>query len=245
MFSESMLETSWDHRSRRSWTTLTSFGLQVLAMGLLLMLPLMRPVGLPAGHSLPTPLTWGPPPSIRMAERPVVRTAQSNFVGIVLIAPRATLPTIEMVHDSELPPSVNISEVGVRGAGTGNPSPNGVPYSIPDSLSHAALPAKPAPSVPTHPVRLSHMDPGMLIRKVQPQYPGPAKSARVDGKVELAAIISKDGSIENLRVLAGHPMLVRAAIDAVKQWRYRPYILNNEPVEVETQITVNFSLSAQ
>jgi protein TonB len=61
--------------------------------------------------------------------------------------------------------------------------------------------------------------------------------------VVLQAVISKQGTIEDLRVLAGHPMLVRAAIDAVSQWRYRPYILNNEPVEVETQITVNFSLS--
>ena len=61
----------------------------------------------------------------------------------------------------------------------------------------------------------------------------------------LQAVISKQGTIENLRVLAGHPMLVPAAIEAVRQWRYRPYILNNEPVEVETQITVNFSLTGE
>jgi protein TonB len=84
---------------------------------------------------------------------------------------------------------------------------------------------------------------GNLIRRVQPQYPPLARSARVQGRVVLAAIISKEGTIENLRVLEGHPMLVRAALDAVSQWRYRPYILNNEPVEVETRITVNFSLS--
>jgi protein TonB len=59
----------------------------------------------------------------------------------------------------------------------------------------------------------------------------------------LQAVISKQGTIENLKVLAGHPILVPAAIEAVRQWRYRPYILNNEPVEVETQITVNFSLT--
>jgi len=59
----------------------------------------------------------------------------------------------------------------------------------------------------------------------------------------LQAVISKQGTIENLRVLTGHPILVPAAIEAVRQWRYRPYILNNEPVEVETQITVNFSLT--
>jgi protein TonB len=83
---------------------------------------------------------------------------------------------------------------------------------------------------------------GSLIRRVQPVYPVPAKIAHVQGPVVLAAVISKAGGIENLHVLSGHPLLVPAAIDAVKQWRYRPYILNNEPLEVETQITVNFIL---
>jgi protein TonB len=87
------------------------------------------------------------------------------------------------------------------------------------------------------------MNEGNLIRKVQPTYPALARSARIQGTVMLQAVISKQGRIENLIVLAGHPMLVPAAIDAVRQWHYRPYILNNEPVEVETQITVNFSLA--
>jgi protein TonB len=87
------------------------------------------------------------------------------------------------------------------------------------------------------------MDEGNLIRKVQPTYPALARSARIQGTVMLQAVISKQGTIENLIVLTGHPMLVPAAIDAVRQWHYRPYILNNEPVEVETQITVNFSLA--
>jgi protein TonB len=87
------------------------------------------------------------------------------------------------------------------------------------------------------------MDEGNLIRKVQPTYPALARSARIQGTVMLQAAISKQGTIENLIVLTGHPMLVPAAIDAVRQWHYRPYILNNEPVEVETQITVNFSLA--
>jgi periplasmic protein TonB len=80
------------------------------------------------------------------------------------------------------------------------------------------------------------------IHKVQPAYPALARSARVQGIVVLQAIISKQGTIENLRILTGHPMLAPAAIEAVRQWRYRPYILNGEPVEVETQITVNFAL---
>jgi protein TonB len=84
---------------------------------------------------------------------------------------------------------------------------------------------------------------GSLIRRVQPVYPPLARSTRVQGSVVLSALISKAGTMENLRVLSGHPMLVAAAIEAVRQWRYRPYILNAEPIEVETRITVSFSLT--
>ena len=84
---------------------------------------------------------------------------------------------------------------------------------------------------------------GNLIHRVQPEYPQLARQARIQGPVILRAIINRDGRIENLQVLSGHPMLVQAAIDAVRQWRYRPYLLNDQAVEVETQITVNFTLS--
>ena len=84
---------------------------------------------------------------------------------------------------------------------------------------------------------------GMVISKVLPLYPPLAKQARVQGQVILQAVIGKDGTIQNLHVISGHPMLVQSALDAVRQWRYRPYFLNGEPVEVDTQITVNFSLT--
>jgi protein TonB len=87
------------------------------------------------------------------------------------------------------------------------------------------------------------MSEGDLIHKILPTYPPLARSARIQGTVVLQAMISKLGTIENLRLLFGHPMLAPAAIEAVRQWRYRPYILNNEPVAVETRITVNFSLA--
>jgi periplasmic protein TonB len=87
------------------------------------------------------------------------------------------------------------------------------------------------------------MSEGDLVRKVLPAYPPLARAARIEGTVVLQAMISKQGIIENLRVVTGHPMLVPAAIEAVRQWRYRPYVLNNAPVEVETQITVNFLLA--
>jgi len=84
---------------------------------------------------------------------------------------------------------------------------------------------------------------GRLINKVEPVYPPLARNARVQGQVVLTAIISKDGIIQDLRVLSGHPLLVQAALDAVRQWRYKPYLLNGEPVEVETTVTVNFTLT--
>jgi protein TonB len=83
----------------------------------------------------------------------------------------------------------------------------------------------------------------LLIQKFEPKYPTLAVQARITGQVVLTAIISKTGEIENLALVAGHPMLVPAAIAAVKQWRYRPYLLNGEPIEVETTITVMFGLS--
>jgi len=84
---------------------------------------------------------------------------------------------------------------------------------------------------------------GNLILRVQTDYPALARQVRVQGQVVLRAMIRREGTIENLQVLSGHPMLVRAAVDAVRQWRYRPYLLNGEPVEVETEVRVNFILS--
>jgi len=94
-----------------------------------------------------------------------------------------------------------------------------------------------------HPLKVSHWAEGNIIYRVQPLYPPIARQARVQGTVELRAIISRAGTIENLVVVSGHPMLVKSAIEAVRQWRYHPYLLNKEPVEVETEITVNFVLS--
>jgi len=102
-----------------------------------------------------------------------------------------------------------------------------------------AIPA--APSL--RPPRVSHVMEGNLIRRVQPEYPALARQARIQGTVVLRAVVNREGTIQDLQVISGHPLLVQAAINAVRQWRYRPYFLNDQPVEVETQVMVNFSLS--
>ena len=103
-----------------------------------------------------------------------------------------------------------------------------------------AVPPRP---VQVKPLLVSHLSEANLLHEVKPVYPPLARQARIQGAVELRAIISKSGTIENLVVVRGHPMLSAAAIEAVRQWRYRPYVLNGEPIEVETEITVNFLLS--
>lgn len=83
----------------------------------------------------------------------------------------------------------------------------------------------------------------MILSRLDPVYPAIAKAARIEGTVVLRAIISRDGSIQNLQVVSGPPLLAPAAVDAVRQWRYRPYLLNGEPVEVETTVQVIFQIS--
>jgi protein TonB len=235
------LHSSWDERSRRGLTALTSFGLQVVALGVLLVLPLLRPAGLPLFHSLSSPLSLGQP----LGEPPAARihagantAARSNSADITLRMPTRIPSDIPAASDDG-PPQV---------AGFG-PSPwstvRGDPRGIPNLFGSGPRPVLPvvAPPVAVAPVRISHVNEGDLVRKVLPTYPSLARSARIQGSVVLQAVISKQGLIENLRVLSGHPLLVPAAIEAVRQWRYRPYVLNNEPVEVETQVTVNFSLA--
>jgi protein TonB len=108
------------------------------------------------------------------------------------------------------------------------------------------IPKPPEPAPPAKPItrlKVSALSQGYLLHQVQPIYPAPARIARIEGTVVLAAVINRDGTIEGLRAMSGPAMLVGAAMEAVKQWRYKPYLLNNQPVEVETQISVIFTLS--
>lgn len=241
MFGDSVLEVSWAQRSRRSWMTLASFGIQALAITFPIILSVAQPVGLPLLRQLSLPVTLGPPPgpaSVVQHSR-VTNVTQSNLAGNIVIAPREVPRSIAMIDEAVPPPQLSFGDYREQGE-VGAGSRNGVYDSIAKSLNRAAIPP-PAPMA--HPLRVSHVMEGNLIYKPQPEYPPLARSGRIQGQVVLSAVINKDGTIENLRVVSGHPMLVRAAIDAVSRWRYRPYLLNSEPVEVETQILVNFSLS--
>jgi len=241
MFADSLLDSPWADRSRRGWTTLFSFALQALSVGGLLLLPLLYTQGLPQLQLLSALIAPVPPPAPAPAP---VRNAHESTSNVSsdgrMVAPRTVPREILRVDEPNAPPPIELGGMRVPGGTGDSTAPNAVLDSIGRGIN-VIVPPPPAPSV--HPLRVSRMMEGNLIYRVQPQYPTLARQARVQGAVVLRAVITREGRITNLQVVSGHPLLVQSAMNAVLQWRYRPYYLNNEPVEVETQVTVNFTLS--
>jgi periplasmic protein TonB len=234
-----------DDRSRRRWTSLASFAVEMGIVSGLLLLPLLEPQALPPLRAIESlPVLSAPAEQPARAPVPARGDFRSHPSGYILLAPTEVPREIPNLGESDTPPSLEL--LGGHGAEGGMGSNN-----LGDSLfagigtgsGPSLAPARPVPS--NHPPRISHAMEGSLIHQVQPEYPPLAKQARVEGTVVLRAVIDREGKIENLQVLGGHPMLVAAALRAVEQWRYRPYRLNEQPVEVETLITVHFTLSGE
>ena len=239
MFTESLLESP--AHSRRGWATILSFVVQTVAVAALVLLPLFYPQALP-GIVMLGPLI-GPPPGERAHaaanERRSTRPSASEIVDNTVREPMQIRKGVAEIHD-RVPP-----EPGVVTTGFAVPGSTGFGETGLQILSLLPPPPRPSASPPATNRRIQvsgGVSQGLLIRQVRPAYPAVAIAARVQGAVVLQALISRGGTIENLRVVSGHPLLAPAAIEAVRRWRYRPYLLNGEPLEVETQITVNFTL---
>lgn len=226
------IDVAEDHSSR-SWTAIVSFTAQATLVGAALVYPILYPQTLSdfAHHHIFAPMPLG---EVRTA--PAAQSSErggSRAVVIPIVVPRGTSfePRNESRRDTgfEAPPNISV----------GPGSPTGVFDASPTGAVQPVL-AKPATS--TRIIRLSTMTEGMLERRIEPRYPPAAIIARIEGAVKIKAIISREGVIEQAEVLSGNPLLTRAALDAIREWRYRPYILNGQPVEVETEITVNFIL---
>ena len=244
MFEDSLIESGNRFRTkRRLSTTILSFVLQVMLIGILILIPLIYTDALPKTQLMtflvaPPPPPPPPPPP---AAAPVkVVKMQSEVINGQLRTPTKIPEKIQMIKEEEAPPDLG-----------GGGVPGGVPGGIPGGSAGGVIggiissTAVAVPKIAT-PARIrvsSGVSTGLLIKKVTPNYPALAKQARIQGHVLLQAEISKDGTIQNLQLISGHPMLAPAAIEAVKQWRYKPYLLNGEPVAVETQVDVVFSLS--
>jgi periplasmic protein TonB len=245
MFEDSLLESGGRLSTKRGMTTTISFVLQIALVGILVLIPLLYTEALPKQQLMtflvaPPPPPPPPPPPAAVPQR-VVKVVQTDIINGELRTPTKIPKKVEMIKEEEAPPPVMASAGVVGGVPGGVPGGQmggvigGIISSTPVAVPKVATPQR---------VRVSQgVSQGLLIHRVQPMYPPLARQARIQGTVVLQAEISKDGSIENLRLISGHPMLAPSAIEAVKQWRYKPYFLNGEPVAVETQITVNFTLA--
>jgi periplasmic protein TonB len=228
---------------RGQFTAILSFLGQVALIGVLILIPLIYTDALPKTQLMtflvaPPPPPPPPPPPAAAAVKVV--KIQSEVISGQLRAPTRIPSKIQMIKEEEAPPDLGGGGVpggvpgGIPGGSAGGVI-GGIISSTPVAVPRVATPQR---------VRVSSgVQSGLLIRKVTPNYPQLAKQARIQGTVVLQAEISKEGTIQNLQLISGHPMLAPAAIEAVKQWRYKPYLLNGEPVAVETQVVVNFSLS--
>jgi protein TonB len=246
MFEDSLLESGGRNsrlKRRSPWATMVSFIVQSALVGVLVLIPLIYTEALPKQQLMgylvaPPPPPPPPPPPAATPTVRVVRPSTEIDNG-QLKAPTAIPKKIAMIREDEAPPSTGMG--GVVGAIGG--TSGGTAGGVLGSIISAAPTAVPKAATPTR-VKVSQgVTQGLRIRMVQPVYPPLAKQARISGSVVLQAVIGKDGSIENLRAVSGHPMLIQSAIDAVRQWKYKPYFLNGEPVEVDTQVTVNFTLA--
>jgi periplasmic protein TonB len=239
MFEDSLIESGNKLKTKRGLTTSFTFIMEIILVGVMVLIPLLFTEALPKAQLLTGLVAPPPPPPPPPPPAAVVKVVkiQTNMINDQLRTPTKIPKKIEIVKEEEAPPQMS----GVVGGVTGG-VPGGAMNGVIGGIVNSSAPV-PKVATPTR-VRVSQgVTQGLLVRRIQPTYPPLAKQARIAGAVVLQAEISKDGSIQNLHVISGHPMLVPSAIEAVKQWKYRPYILNGEPVEVETTITVNFTLA--
>ncbi len=237
MFQETLLESSPTSPRRRRWPMATAFTFQLLVASVLVAVPLLSAGVIPlTSSSMPVPISYDKPAAEPHDKRPAGGPAAGRPVHareiVTMSGAYPILPWREATRSKDSPdpdPRPCFDSHCVD-------NPTGPPKLFSDGPTIV-------PKRPDGPVKRSHMDEGMLINRVVPEYPAMAVHSNVQGEVKLHAIIARDGTIQSLSIISGHPMLTRAALDAVQQWRYRPYVLNGEPVEVDTYITVNFKKS--
>ena len=245
-----MFEHAILRSERKPWSLTASFAVQSIMAGLALLLPVLRIEAIsPAVLRPPLPLPQRPA-SVKLVPGP--QTGRRTTATII-----TTRPTTVFVAPSRIPNAVarieddaatwaaaaRALQTGDPGSGVygatalASPPPTTLPVQIPP-------PAPPAAPDPVQRIRVGgDVMAAMLLTRVVPQYPALAKQARVSGTVKLIGVIARDGTIQQLQVLSGHPLLVPAAVEAVRRWTYRPTLLNGVPVEVTAPIDVHFTLA--
>jgi protein TonB len=261
MFESTMI--AMPGRADRAWSAMAGFAAQCAMLTAAVLVPMMFPDSLPSVRSIyillaPSPPPPPPPPAQELSapRSAVVRHLQLR--DGVLLEPRTMPARPQMLIEEPLSEAERSGRGGVPGGVAGGVDGGVVGSMLTDVLNRAATavrvePPTPKP-LPAEPVKTAAPAPlkrvvvggavqeAMLINRVMPVYPALARQARISGDVVLHGVIGTDGRIRELRLLRGHPLLAPAALDAVRQWVYRPTRLNGVPVEVEAPITVHFTL---
>jgi periplasmic protein TonB len=242
MFEEMVVSSPHTKKTNKPWTVVMSMVLQAGFLAVLILIPLIYTEALPKA-SLATLLIAPPPPPPPPpppAATPVVRVKPQVHLMDAgkLVAPKVIPKEVKIIRE-EAEPDVMGTTGGVPGGVPGGQM-GGVIGGVIGGVGGAPPPPKATPSRIRQGGAVTQAS---LVNRVQPNYPPLARQTRISGTVRLHAIISKDGSVQQLEVMSGHPLLVQAALDAVRQWRYRPTTLNGEPFEVDTTIDVIFSLN--
>jgi len=244
MFDDLVVSSANPKKTNKPWTVVLSAMIQAGLLGILILIPLIYTEALPkqmlTTFLVPPPPPPPPPPPAAAVQR-VVKPVQRLIHNGQMLAPTVIPKKVQMIKEEELPPDVGATGVvgGVPGGVPGGQA-GGVLGGIIGGTGSALPP--PPKAAPTR-IRVGgNVAAANLIRQVQPVYPAIAKTAHISGTVVLHAVISKDGTIQELTYISGPPLLMKNAMDAVHQWRYKPTLLNGEPVDVDTTISVVFTL---
>ncbi|MGH9452608.1 MAG: energy transducer TonB [Terriglobia bacterium] len=234
---DQLVESTNKKTTHKVWTVWVSALVQALILGVLILIPLIYTSALPSAMMTtflvaPPPPPPPPPPAVKVIVKPQPKFIQQGK----LIAPTVIPKKIQMIKEEAQP------DVGMTGGVPGG-VPGGSAGGVLGGIIGGAPGGLPPPPKPVERLRIGgNVMAANLIRKVDPIYPQIAKTAHISGTVVLHAIIAKDGTIQELQFVSGPPLLMRAAMDAVRQWRYKPTLLNTQPVQVDTTITVIFNL---
>ncbi|HXM98415.1 MAG TPA: energy transducer TonB [Candidatus Dormibacteraeota bacterium] len=241
MFEDLVVSSPHPTKTNKPWTVVVSMVLQILFVTVLILIPLLFTEALPKTlmatmlMAPPPPPPPPPPPAVVQVVK-VKPTAHLIDAG-KLTAPKVIPKDIKIIKEEETP------DMGMAGGvpgGVAGGSMGGVMGGVLGGVGGAPPPPRP---VQGRIRQGGNVQAARLVNKVQPQYPPLARQTRISGTVRLHAIIGKDGGVQSLTLESGHPLLVQSALDAVRQWRYQPTLLNGEAVEVDTTIDVIFSLN--
>jgi periplasmic protein TonB len=246
MFEEMVVSNAKNKKTNKPWTVFISMVLQIAFLALLILIPLIYTEALPktlmSSILLAPPPPPPPPPPPAAVQVVHVKPVAHLMEAGKLVAPKAIPKDVKIIKEEEAPPDVGAGMVGGVPGGVAGGSMGGVIGGVIGGAGSSAAP--PPPKVTPKRITVGgNVQAAHLVNRVQPVYPPLARQTRISGTVKLHAIIGKNGAVEQLQVVSGHPLLVQSALDAVRQWRYQPTLLNGEPVEVDTEIDVIFSLA--